>query len=101
MSQSWRRYLRVGCPRSEEHTSELQSPWHLVCRLLLEKKKQAFACIHDRTRVFALAIVQRAEILVGENFGKSHNRIERRAFFLKNTGPADISPLPLRGPLRV
>src|SRR5215216_7897973 len=30
----------TGClPRSEEHTSELQSPDHLVCRLLLEKKK--------------------------------------------------------------
>src|SRR5258708_27664173 len=27
------------CRRSEEHTSELQSPDHLVCRLLLEKKK--------------------------------------------------------------
>src|SRR5690348_17365226 len=27
-------------PRSEEHTSELQSPVHLVCRLLLEKKNQ-------------------------------------------------------------
>src|SRR5690348_17474229 len=27
--------------RSEEHTSELQSPVHLVCRLLLEKKKSA------------------------------------------------------------
>src|SRR5258708_15379348 len=27
--------------RSEEHTSELQSPDHLVCRLLLEKKKTA------------------------------------------------------------
>src|SRR5690348_17916259 len=29
---------RLGCRRSEEHTSELQSPVHLVCRLLLEKK---------------------------------------------------------------
>src|SRR6266487_7110311 len=29
-----------GDDRSEEHTSELQSPVHLVCRLLLEKKKQ-------------------------------------------------------------
>src|SRR5256885_8847524 len=28
-----------GFPRSEEHTSELQSPCNLVCRLLLEKKK--------------------------------------------------------------
>src|SRR5258708_18770986 len=30
---------RSVCGRSEEHTSELQSPDHLVCRLLLEKKK--------------------------------------------------------------
>src|SRR6266513_4485025 len=29
----------VTCPRSEEHTSELQSRFDLVCRLLLEKKK--------------------------------------------------------------
>src|SRR4051794_41310152 len=29
----------VRAARSEEHTSELQSPVHLVCRLLLEKKK--------------------------------------------------------------
>src|SRR5256885_13011853 len=33
-------------PRSEEHTSELQSPCNLVCRLLLEKKKQNNP--HDR-----------------------------------------------------
>src|SRR5256885_2904511 len=30
----------VGFMRSEEHTSELQSPCNLVCRLLLEKKKK-------------------------------------------------------------
>src|SRR5689334_24075770 len=30
--------------RSEEHTSELQSQFHLVCRLLLEKKKQTSKC---------------------------------------------------------
>src|SRR5258708_24373083 len=30
---------KANCLRSEEHTSELQSPDHLVCRLLLEKKK--------------------------------------------------------------
>src|SRR5258708_34654126 len=34
--------------RSEEHTSELQSPDHLVCRLLLEKKKRY--CSLDSTR---------------------------------------------------
>src|SRR6266581_8861198 len=33
------RLMMIGDHRSEEHTSELQSPVHLVCRLLLEKKK--------------------------------------------------------------
>src|SRR5947208_9438571 len=33
--------FQLKTERSEEHTSELQSPDHLVCRLLLEKKKQA------------------------------------------------------------
>src|SRR2546426_6915294 len=32
-------HLHRAPPRSEEHTSELQSPCNLVCRLLLEKKK--------------------------------------------------------------
>src|SRR5207244_7656179 len=41
------RNLQDGCvwrdsKRSEEHTSELQSPDHLVCRLLLEKKKYKY-----------------------------------------------------------
>src|SRR5437879_11838367 len=31
---------RLDVARSEEHTSELQSPMYLVCRLLLEKKKE-------------------------------------------------------------
>src|SRR6516162_8300918 len=35
-----RRGSRGRSPRSEEHTSELQSPCNLVCRLLLEKKKK-------------------------------------------------------------
>src|SRR2546422_6705895 len=33
--------LREAAGRSEEHTSELQSRLHLVCRLLLEKKKKS------------------------------------------------------------
>src|SRR2546429_5362364 len=32
--------------RSEEHTSELQSRLHLVCRLLLEKKKRSHSMLH-------------------------------------------------------
>src|SRR2546422_5137132 len=38
----WRdRVFLTGAVRSEEHTSELQSRLHLVCRLLLEKKKKS------------------------------------------------------------
>src|SRR5207248_8246929 len=33
-------YVTEDLDRSEEHTSELQSPYDLVCRLLLEKKKK-------------------------------------------------------------
>src|SRR5256885_7728091 len=42
--------LRSHGPRSEEHTSELQSPCNLVCRLLLEKKKKKQHCTcHSNT----------------------------------------------------
>src|SRR5689334_23592252 len=38
-------FLAIGGERrSEEHTSELQSQFHLVCRLLLEKKKKKKKC---------------------------------------------------------
>src|SRR5262245_63913082 len=37
-------------PRSEEHTSELQSLRHLVCRLLLEKKKQKDSTMKSSSR---------------------------------------------------
>src|SRR5205823_10156793 len=37
---SWRQATPKDAPRSEEHTSELQSLAYLVCRLLLEKKKK-------------------------------------------------------------
>src|SRR3989442_4905803 len=46
-------------PRSEEHTSELQSRPHLVCRLLLEKKK------YSATRVGAIVSSDVASVLVG------------------------------------
>src|SRR5438309_4898201 len=37
--RKWQHRIRTRpCSRSEEHTSELQSQFHLVCRLLLEKK---------------------------------------------------------------
>src|SRR3712207_8384383 len=42
---------RCSAPRSEEHTSELQSRQYLVCRLLLEKKKENFSHLHYITIV--------------------------------------------------
>src|SRR5687768_18052547 len=42
--------------RSEEHTSELQSRLHLVCRLLLEKKKKIIGSTHDDHRSHQLAV---------------------------------------------
>src|SRR2546426_2489486 len=39
----------VATIRSEEHTSELQSPCNLVCRLLLEKKKKSHRTIYSPT----------------------------------------------------
>src|SRR5207244_7508493 len=41
---------RLQLHRSEEHTSELQSPDHLVCRLLLEKKKKDRISITPKDR---------------------------------------------------
>src|SRR5947208_9375281 len=46
--------------RSEEHTSELQSPDHLVCRLLLEKKKKLIASPSQRA-----AKVQKTQSRIG------------------------------------
>src|SRR6266581_790299 len=54
-------------PRSEEHTSELQSPVHLVCRLLLEKKK----------------IIHRSRVRRGANGGLSHALAWHDARFLR------------------
>src|SRR5437588_7791363 len=53
-SQSWS-YAR---PRSEEHTSELQSHSDLVCRLLLEKKKKKQTKRHHDKRYTTFSITQ-------------------------------------------
>src|SRR2546422_4304391 len=44
---------RSGTRRSEEHTSELQSRLHLVCRLLLEKKKKKITTIRKKRYIKA------------------------------------------------
>src|SRR5438045_5512374 len=44
-------------PRSEEHTSELQSLRHLVCRLLLEKKNNSAPKTPTRRRLYGASVV--------------------------------------------
>src|SRR5258708_22611664 len=46
----------VAYDRSEEHTSELQSPDHLVCRLLLEKKKKTINAKHPNSNDTSLLL---------------------------------------------
>src|SRR2546426_1587631 len=53
--------------RSEEHTSELQSPCNLVCRLLLEKKKKS------------LMQPEREDVLVADPIALAAGEIERKA----------------------
>src|SRR5258708_25447623 len=49
-----RRTFALFTKRSEEHTSELQSPDHLVCRLLLEKKKNNYVIKTTYTTIFCI-----------------------------------------------
>src|SRR3954466_13268932 len=72
--------------RSEEHTSELQSHYNLVCRLLLEKKKQQ---LH-------LSFERKLTDLV-EEYGAPVGAFECAfVFFLSDRAPTDIYPFPLR-----
>src|SRR5689334_24101211 len=50
--------------RSEEHTSELQSQFHLVCRLLLEKKKKQ---THTRTNIQSKNVLLKPITLTSSN----------------------------------
>src|SRR5256885_2960438 len=54
------RAARGGRIRSEEHTSELQSPCNLVCRLLLEKKKNIHKTVDGSTHECTTTVRSRA-----------------------------------------
>src|SRR5256885_13283645 len=59
----WWRFYPIGpWDRSEEHTSELQSPCNLVCRLLLEKKKNKIKHSHPATLIRTHSLTQRAPL---------------------------------------
>src|SRR5437762_6033899 len=57
--------IETGFSRSEEHTSELQSPMYLVCRLLLEKKKNNNNRFHARYINNKYFIVHRSSLHLG------------------------------------
>src|SRR6202011_4659914 len=94
--------------RSEEHTSELQSPMYLVCRLLLEKKKKIRArhsCSIHMLRYPAVARASR-----GPHPQSPHFRSPGRSaplslnapsvfFFFKEGGPPEIYPFSPPRPL--
>src|SRR6202167_2958763 len=87
--------------RSEEHTSELQSPWHLVCRLLLEKKNR------ENGPDGPLDCTLRVKIFAVHHFHAANSPPARRPrfpaaaglplssyFFLNSGGPPEIRPFP-------
>src|SRR6202790_492140 len=95
---------RPGMRRSEEHTSELQSLQHLVCRLLLEKRTAAPS--PPPSRGYTSRRVRRARSRAPTHAAR--RRIERDLhdgphlslvslaliFFLSNRGPPDFHPFP-------
>src|SRR2546422_4590814 len=63
-SSSARGRRHAPTPRSEEHTSELQSRLHLVCRLLLEKKKNnIYRSIEVETDNNSMVVIENDQLL--------------------------------------
>src|SRR6266581_4707096 len=97
--------------RSEEHTSELQSPVHLVCRLLLEKKKpyrrRCSWHLHDRPArgvdewAAGLAVSGHAQILHGPKTPRRHSPDDLLLFFFNDTATTEIYTLSLHDALPI
>src|ERR1039457_4069130 len=97
--------------RSEEHTSELQSPCNLVCRLLLEKKKTnldvTFAYFHNLMNACLVLTCMSATNLdvasatLPNWLNSSMDLICFSFFFLNDPPPAEINPFPPHDPLPI
>src|ERR1039458_5120291 len=87
----------VVLPRSEEHTSELQSLRHLVCRLLLEKngRKTDF---REAERLVKRLVSQHRVLSV---LTDTEQLLCLSIFFLKDPATPDIYPLPLHDALPI
>src|SRR5215813_2545052 len=86
-----------GSLRSEEHTSELQSRPHLVCRLLLEKKKVATRMIPAIRKMKSLfEAVSRLLSLIGFSMASPYSYREAFfIFFFNDTATTEIYTLSL------
>src|ERR1017187_8399644 len=92
------------CPRSEEHTSELQSPMYLVCRPLLEKKTGRHKGGKEQEALVLQVNLEAAEEIPRQLLLRNMGGLTRPAridfFFLKDRGPPQISTLSLPRPLQ-
>src|ERR1039457_3626718 len=89
--------------RSEEHTSELQSPCNLVCRLLLEKKKMPETFRQSRCVSSTLGPTRRSSLnrrRCERSWPWRHPKVARVFFFFKNAATTEFYLLPLQDVLR-
>src|SRR6202142_3031963 len=103
--------VKEGKLRSEEHTSELQSPTNLVCRLLLEKKKhktELHSRTNDRWRILRekkIASPPHSPPPYSHDISAlgsvSCSSVFLFFFFFNDTATTEISPLPHPGALPI
>src|ERR1035438_5120979 len=88
--------------RSEEHTSELQSLRHLVCRLLLEKKKPG---LYEAELNGGILLLRHKRALPGKGAAAEDEMLQPvlkgSFFFFNDAAPAEIYPLSLHAPLPI
>src|SRR6266581_4315830 len=94
----------LGAQRSEEHTSELQSPVHLVCRLLLENKKDDTTIVEGRGQAADIqARIRQIKAQIEETTSDYDREKlqERLVFFFSGTAPTKIDTLSLHDALPI
>src|ERR1039457_637338 len=88
--------------RSEEHTSELQSPCNLVCRLLLEKKNHHTSRgVANRLQVELAKVSVMCQAATAWSWlGVAFEKVSfgHTFFFFNERGPPELSPFPLPAP---
>src|SRR6202043_2569955 len=90
----------ISPPRSEEHTSELQSRENLVCRLLLEKKKIAVARVVADEQIGGGGS-GRSDVNPGRGERLADGHRPRLFFFFNDPAATEIYPLPLHDALPI